>query len=91
MTGVHVALTAALCFTAETREREFHEAFQTVDKSTSEGSWHIRHSIWGVVVVIVDGAVFPGQHRVVIAPDAWCGELVQNILSLMEGHQTHTE
>lgn len=26
-----------------------------------------------------------------VAPDAWGGELVENILSLMEGHQTHTE
>lgn len=26
-----------------------------------------------------------------VAPDAWGGELVQNVLSLMEGHQTHTE
>lgn len=26
-----------------------------------------------------------------VAPDAGCGELIQNILSLMEGHQTHTK
>lgn len=40
---------------------------------------------------IVDGAVVPGQGRVVVASDAGCGELIQDILSLMEGHQTHTK
>lgn len=51
----------------------------------------LRDSIGHVVVVVVDRAVFPGQHRVVVAPHAGCGELVQNVLRLMEGHQTHTK
>lgn len=56
----------------------------------SERSLHIRRSV-GRVVVVVDGAVFSGQHRVVVAPYARCGELAQNILGLMEGHQTHAK
>lgn len=51
---------------------------------------HIRHSV-GRGGVVVDRAVFPGQHRIVVAPDVWCGELAQNILGLVEGHQTHTK
>lgn len=26
-----------------------------------------------------------------VAPDVWCGELAQNVLGLMEGHQTHAK
>lgn len=40
---------------------------------------------------VIDGAVIPGQDRVVVAPNAGCGELTEDILSLMEGHQTHTK
>lgn len=61
-----------------------------VDIVISEKCLHIRHSI-GCVVVVVGRAVFPGQHRVVVAPDVWCGELAQNVLGLMEGHQTHAK
>lgn len=43
-------------------------------------------TIWGAVV---DTAVFT-RYRVVIATWTWCEELAQNVLSLMESHQTHT-
>lgn len=48
----------------------------------------ILHSIGGDVI---DRAVVPGQDRVVVAPAAGCGELVQNVLGLMEGHEAHPE
>lgn len=35
--------------------------------------------------------IIPRQDRVVVAPDAGCRELIQDILGLMEGHQTHTK
>lgn len=40
---------------------------------------------------VVDRAAISGRDRVVVAPAAWRGELSQNILGLMEGHQTHTK
>lgn len=40
---------------------------------------------------IVDGAVLTGQDRVVVASDAGCGEVIQDVMSLAEGHQTHAE
>ena len=40
---------------------------------------------------IVDGAIVPGQNRVVVASDAGHGELIQDILGLMKGHQTHAK
>lgn len=88
VTGVHVALTAALCFTAGTRRGLKHLERQM---ESPQRSRHVRGSIRHVVVVVVDRAVFPGQHRVVVAPRARRGELGQNVLRLMEGHQTHTK
>ena len=35
--------------------------------------------------------VIPRQDRVVVAPDTGCRELIQDVLGLMEGHQTHTK
>lgn len=39
----------------------------------------------------VGGAGVPRQGGVVVTPSAGCGELVQDVLSLIGGHQTHTE
>lgn len=41
--------------------------------------------------IAVGRAVVPGQDRVVVTPNAGCGELVQNVLSLIGGHQTHAK
>lgn len=47
--------------------------------------------LYSVGCDIVGGAIVPGQNRVVVAPDAGHGELIQDILGLMKGHQTHTK
>lgn len=40
---------------------------------------------------VIDRAVVPGQGGVVVASDAGRGEFIQDVLGLMEGHQTHAE
>lgn len=30
----------------------------------------------GVIVIVVDSAIVPGQRRVMVAPYAWSGELI---------------
>ena len=39
---------------------------------------------------VVDGNNISGQHGVVVAARAGIGELTEDILGLVEGHQTHT-
>lgn len=41
--------------------------------------------------VAAGGGVFPRQGRVVVTAHAGCGELVQNVLGLIGGHQTHAK